>query len=185
MLQSKPAIWRIMGLAWIIYTHFSHHASFIVANHGVVASRQPLYLCHLKCYIQTVGQSVCAWGGRAKQAWKKDSFCILTPAKHTAIIFKRTKTPCGHISDALPSDVSIRTSTSLKIPRRSNFCLATWAFFITCKPRQKQELWNWQPIFTRQLQQLQANVRQSRKYIHRWGFWHGKRQRFHIQVDPL
>lgn len=33
----------------------------------------------------------------------------------------------------LPSDVSIRTSTSLKIPRRSSLCLATWALFITWK----------------------------------------------------
>lgn len=38
----------------------------------------------------------------------------------------------------LPSDVSIRTSTSLKIPRRSSLCLATWAFFITYRHRNHQ-----------------------------------------------
>jgi len=33
--------------------------------------------------------------------------------------------------DAVPSEMSITTSTSLNMPRRSNLCLASWDFLIT------------------------------------------------------
>ena len=40
----------------------------------------------------------------------------------------------------VPSDVSMTTSTSLKMPRRSSFCLAIWDFFMTCQRPNKQLL---------------------------------------------
>lgn len=58
-----------------------------------------------------------------------------TPPSHqqsTQRSLSHRSAPCSHSSNELPSDVSMRTSTSLKIPRRSSFCLAMWAFFITC-----------------------------------------------------
>lgn len=65
---------------------FSHHASFIVANHGVVASRQPLDLRHLKSHIQAVGQSIVAWGGRSNQGEEEGSFLHIH-VTHVALVF--------------------------------------------------------------------------------------------------
>lgn len=77
----------------------SHHASFIVANHGIVAPCQPLDLRHLKSYIQAIGQSICAWGGRTNQ---KVTFLQL-PLKTPPCSMMRTysKLWCGQTSREL------------------------------------------------------------------------------------
>lgn len=73
----------------------------------------------------------------------KESFCQLSVYHTTQSLLKTV--PCftweQQVKSKLwatgvnqvPSDVSIRTSTSLKIPRRSSLSLATWALFITWK----------------------------------------------------
>ena len=38
--------------------HSTHHASFIVSNHSVVAARHPPQLCYLKGHIKAVGKSI-------------------------------------------------------------------------------------------------------------------------------
>lgn len=69
---------------------FSHHASFIVANHSVVASCQPLDLYHLKSYIQTIGQSICTWEERTNQG--EEGLYLHISAASVATVSYKTST---------------------------------------------------------------------------------------------
>lgn len=55
----------------------THHTSFIVSHHGIVAACHPSQLSHLKCHIEAIGKSILTSGEQTIGFFLRSRWCLM------------------------------------------------------------------------------------------------------------